>query len=480
MRALVLFLTLVFAAFPAAARAEAPPNDNFADARLIEAGSLPYSDSVDSSEATTEAAEPAPCGGFERSVWYSLTPAQAGVIQIDSIGSSTFNVLTVYTGASLGTLGSQGCASSGSAVNLRADAGVTYHIQIRSFGSLVRLNARLVAPPSNDDFENATVIDPGSLPFNNTQSALAATRQTGEPTPSCSAFGPAGNSWWYSFTPSSSGSYTISASGPAPTVALYTGSTLGGLSEQNCRFGNGTPFTFAATAGTTYHLRVDDFYGGQFGPVSLAVRTAPDPVAEFFFSPGDPSQFDTVSFFDASHDPGGNSIGSRTWDFGDGSVVTNPDQTPTHRFRTDGDYAVKLTATTGDGRTATRTQTIRVRTHDVAITAFAVPTSARPDRSKSISVAISNARYPERVTVQLLKSIPGNGFEEVGTLTQSVPARSKSRTTDFPFSYTFTQDDAAAGRVTFQAIAMIADARDALPGDNTVIALPTTVRGGAL
>ena len=61
---------------------------------------------------------------------------------------------------------------------------------------------------------------------------------------------------------------------------------------------------------------------------------------------------------------------------------------------------------------------------------------------------ISNTRYAEKVRVQLLKSIPSGGFEEVGSLTQSVPARSKSHTTDFPFSYTFTQDDAAAGRVT--------------------------------
>ena len=276
---------------------------------------------------------------------------------------------------------------------------------------MAKLNVSLITPPANDDFANATVIDPGSLPFNDTESAVAATRQTGEPSPSCSGFGPADNSWWYSFTPSRSGSYTISSSSnTVPTVALYTGSTLSDLSEKDCRFANSTLFTFAAAARTTYRIRVDDYYGGNYGPVRLTITQAPDPIAEFTGSPGDPNQYDTVTFSDASSDPGGNSFSSEKWDFGDGTVLTSPGQFPTHRFKTDGDYPVKLTVTTADGRAATVTHTIQVRTHDVAISAFAVPTSARPDRSKGITVGISNTRYPERVRVQLLKSVPGDGL----------------------------------------------------------------------
>jgi hypothetical protein len=43
------------------------------------------------------------------------------------------------------------------------------------------------------------------------------------------------------------------------------------------------------------------------------------------------------------------------------------------------------------------------------------------------------------------------------------------------FSYTFTSNDTAFGKVTFQAVASIVDARDALPADNTATALPTEV-----
>jgi hypothetical protein len=481
MRVLVLVLAFAFAAFPGAARADAPPNDNFANATIIDPASLPYSDPVDSSEATTEPGEPGPCGGYGRSVWYAITPTESGLIQIDSGGSATFNVVTAYSGATLDTLSSQGCAYSGSAVNLHASAGTAYYIQISGFGSVVQVNVRLITPPANDDFANATAIDPGALPFNDTQSALAATRQSGEPTPSCSVFGQANNSWWYAFTPDTSVSYTISSdSGGVPTVALYTGTTLGDLSEQNCRFANGTLFTFAAHAGTTYYIRVDDYYSGAYGPVHLALTAAPDPIAEFSPSPGDPNQYDTMTFYDASSDPGGNALSAEKWDFGDGTVLDNPGQFPTHRFKADGDYPVKLTVTTTDGRSSTVTHTIRVRTHDVAITSFAVPTTARPNQSRSITVSISNTRYPEKVQVQLLKSVPGDGFEEVGALTQSVPVRARNRATDFPFSYTFQQDDADAGRVTFEAVATIIGARDGLPADNTMIALPTTVRAGAL
>jgi hypothetical protein len=44
-------------------------------------------------------------------------------------------------------------------------------------------------------------------------------------------------------------------------------------------------------------------------------------------------------------------------------------------------------------------------------------------------------------------------------------------------SYTFTSDDAALGKVTFEAVATIVNARDALPADNTATALPTKVNG---
>jgi hypothetical protein len=42
-------------------------------------------------------------------------------------------------------------------------------------------------------------------------------------------------------------------------------------------------------------------------------------------------------------------------------------------------------------------------------------------------------------------------------------------------SYTFSSDDAAVGKVTFQIVGQILGGRDAISADNTAIAPPTRV-----
>src|SRR5215207_4668434 len=109
------------------------------------------------------------------------------------------------------------------------------------------------------------------------------------------------------------------------------------------------------------------------------------------------------------------------------------------------------------------------------ITRFAVPESARARQTKAITVQIRNNYHLEMVRVFFLRSLPGGGFERVGSLTQSVPAAPHGSTTPFTVNYTFTPADAAIGKVTFKAYAIIVGARDALPADNETIAFPTRV-----
>jgi hypothetical protein len=54
-----------------------------------------------------------------------------------------------------------------------------------------------------------------------------------------------------------------------------------------------------------------------------------------------------------------------------------------------------------------------------------------------------------------------------------VTVRSGNRTTNFKSSNTFTPTDAATGKVTFKAVALIAGNRNVLPAANEAIALPT-------
>jgi hypothetical protein len=116
-----------------------------------------------------------------------------------------------------------------------------------------------------------------------------------------------------------------------------------------------------------------------------------------------------------------------------------------------------------------------VRTHDVAITRIDAPTSAHVGQKGTINVKLSNKHYPENVQIELYKSSPNSGWQQIGWQRVNVPVTSGQKTRDIPFTYTFMAEDAAAGKVSFQTNVSLVDARDALPADNTAISPPTKV-----
>ncbi|MGB0653011.1 MAG: PKD domain-containing protein [Thermoplasmatota archaeon] len=81
----------------------------------------------------------------------------------------------------------------------------------------------------------------------------------------------------------------------------------------------------------------------------LEVLNAP-PVADFIWSPDEPTDLQTPQFTDTSTDSDGN-VDEWSWDFGDGATSTA--QNPTHQFADNGDYTVCLTVE--DDRNATDT-----------------------------------------------------------------------------------------------------------------------------
>jgi PKD domain-containing protein len=462
------------------ATAAPPGNDNFAQATPID--DLPFSDSADLTEAGTEPGEPQPCYFSNQTAWYSFTPATDMIMQADTIGSGAFysNVSVLRAaGPGIGNLFFEGCAPLGNVATFTAHAGTTYYFQTALlFGStgVVELNVREVPPPPNDDFGAATPIT--AVPYSNAQSAMAATKESGEPNPSCAPGAPS-NSWWYAFTPGTTQSYQARLSSNTwSTIALYTGSSLNDLNQVECRSGGGAALAFTGTAATTYYIQVSDVYGSA-NPITLDLDVAPPPNAGFNVYPSDPSTFDTVSFIGLSSDPAGNPITSELYDFGDGTsaegccpnMIGGPADA-THRYAKDGDYVAKVTATTSDGRTATSSMTIHVRTHDVVIQKLTVPQTAHAGQTRSITVGLGNRRYTESVQVDLMKSVSGGDFVSVGVLTHDAVV---GKTTAFAFNYVFTADDAAVGKVTFKVVATIVGARDAQPADNTVISLPTKV-----
>jgi hypothetical protein len=280
--------------------------------------------------------------------------------------------------------------------------------------------------------------------------------EAAEPTPSCAQGYSFDKTVWYAYTPAESGSVAAHVDAWfSSALALYTGSSLNQLTQIDSRCW-GDWLTFQAEAGTTYYFQIGGIWGDA-DPMWFYLQVTPPPEANFGFDPYEPSVFDTVWYHNWSNDPANVGIESVLWDFGDGTTST--EWSANHQYAVDGDYTVQLTVTTYDGRTASTTRDLQVRTHDVAISKFTVPNSAKAGQTRTIVVGLSSRRYPEQVEVRLYRSVPGsyNQYEWVGSLTQQVPVRPTNRTTDFKFSYTFTSEEASVGKVTFRAEAHLWD-----------------------
>jgi hypothetical protein len=454
---------------------ERPINDNFANAKSIP--SLPFSDSVDNTNATSELGEPQFCAISPNTVWYSFTPSSNGAVQVDMMGSSfSDTVLSLYQpfGSGNTDLSLIQCATnSGSTIIFNANVGTTYYLQAGSYssgGGVLQLNLQKVPPPLNDNFADATIIP--SLPFDDAVNTSAASLETDEKTPSCAPNG-LSNTAWYAFTPNRTES--ISASNPSssfiPVLAVYTGNSLASFTEVGCQ-GGGYPLTFHAEAGNTYYFQAGmENDSGAAGPMQFHLEVTPPPQVGFYFNPSDPSIFDTLAFYDFTSDPGQTGFLSFTWDFGDGVTATG--SFANHQYAKDGDYTVQHSVTTMDGRSGSTSQVVQVRTHDVGITKVAAPKSANAGQTKAITVSLLNTRYPETVTIDLYKSSPG-GDVWIDSRTIQVPLSRGNQTTQFTFHYTFTSQDAQIGKVVFRIVATVNGARDVFPSDNTGISSPPT------
>jgi PKD repeat protein len=367
------------------------------------------------------------------------------------------------------------CGALGSSLNFQAQAGIVYYLQLGSISGYtpdrnLTIHIEELTRPANDDFANAKLV--ADLPFNDGVDNSGATTEVGEPKPSCAPS--MYKTVWYAFIPAASQRFTAYADAWfGKTFAVWTGSALFDLAEIGCRnswyYGR---LTFSAEAGKTYYIQIGSSEDYNSGWLNTGLDVTPSPVVGFWVSPGDPSIFDAVQFYNASYDPIEEGIKTMAWDFGDGA--TSSDWNPIHQYAKDGDYTVNLTVTTLDGRTASSQQVVPVKTHDVGITRIAAPTAAHAGQTRPIVVSIKNTRYPEDVRVELYKSTP-TGFQGISDTVKTIPVRLGGRMTSVTFNYTFTAVDARMGKVTFKAVATLLNSRDVWPADNEAISVPTKV-----
>jgi hypothetical protein len=378
----------------------------------------------------------------------------------------------VYTGSAVDALTELACFGGGNGTGtLAVTAGQVLSFQLGASyfaPGPAGFAATFVAAPGNDDIANATAL---GIPDTAGLSLTGASMESGEARPSC-AWDNVLSVWYRITAPADSFTLSLGQDGQSLGMSAYTG-TPGSLTELGCRVWTTAPLTVRGTQGSTVYVSVwaMAFQGGS-GPVTLTVDHAPAAQAGISSYPFDPAMGEDIAFYDNTSDPGGNTVTAQQWSFGDGSTTT--DINPIHRYAADGDYQVAYTATLSDGRTASTTATISVKTHDVGIAKFMVPTSAKTGQSKTITIGIGNRHYPENVTIQLL-IVRQSGGEVIGQQTLDIPVLGANQTRDVSFTYTFTKADAAGGKVVFKAFLLLNSARDFVPGDNEATALATKV-----
>ncbi|RLK58918.1 PKD domain-containing protein [Actinokineospora cianjurensis] len=471
----VVAACLIAVAVPGMAEAAPPSNDDFAGATAVT--SLPFAGAVTFTEATTAPDDPWLCSSSnERSVWFDFTPTADGLVQIDltGYGYGTLALLTGTRGALTVVPGTCHNSSENAAL-VPVVAGTTYHVMVISpswSNSPLTLTVDSIQPPANDNFANAAPIT--TVPAAAEAALGAATAEPSEPNPSCVQGTAGAPSVWYSFTAPRTEWITFDQTSDdyESVFAVYTGNSLGSLTEVLCDAYYRR--VLAVTAGQTYRVQVSNWQPAAI-PTRLELAAAPALRTEITQQVFDPSVFDTVTFSQYLSDLENEAVTGSTWNFGDGT--TGSGHQVSHQFTADGDYQVRVTTTTASGRTATATRAIAVRTHDVRVAGFTVPTAGRTGQTKPIEVTVGNTRIAENATVTLYRST-STGFQEIARATQYVPAR-PNRTVAFPFNYTFTPGDATLGRVTFRAVVTLDQGvRDVRPVDNEAVAPATTVRTG--
>ncbi|MGQ9601136.1 MAG: PKD domain-containing protein [Candidatus Bipolaricaulia bacterium] len=122
---------------------------------------------------------------------------------------------------------------------------------------------------------------------------------------------------------------------------------------------------------------------------TIRVKNVP-PRCGFSYEPAKPTVNEDVNFYDQSNDPFGGVIVSWLWDFGDGA--TSPKRNPSHRYKSDGQYLVKLLVTDEEGAACEASQMITVGAIEALLTRTVLTYPREqllPGQDYPVSVAIT-------------------------------------------------------------------------------------------
>ncbi|MEK6702391.1 MAG: hypothetical protein AABZ53_09020 [Planctomycetota bacterium] len=262
-----------------------PFNDFCANAPSIGEGTLAFSNV----NATTDGPTESGCvisGDTQlgSDIWYRYNPGCAGAVTITTCGSAFDTKIAVYNGCPVGPdsaiicnddSAACGAGSLQSSMTFNATAGASYMVRVGGFngatgtGTMSITNAGCLppTPPSNDECSGAIWIPAGSyVQGDNTLatsdgSAVCVTSR---------------NEIWYKYRPQTSATITVDTigSGRDTVLSLHTGA-CGSLVRVACDDDSGgnltSRFTYAATAGVTYYVRVATYGSTGLGTMQVKV-----------------------------------------------------------------------------------------------------------------------------------------------------------------------------------------------------------------
>ena len=190
----------------------APINDNLDSA--INISKLPYTNTQDTSDSTTEPAEGFPtCTFSEASVWYQYSPTIDEEIVFDTYGSDYDTVLGIWTGEQH-PLTEIICNDNGtestmqSQLSTELSGGTKYLIGINGFNKetgKLTFNAKSLNALNNDNLANAITIK--NVPYAHTQQVNTASTDANEVLSECATS--AYNSVWYQYKSNTTQSLTL-------------------------------------------------------------------------------------------------------------------------------------------------------------------------------------------------------------------------------------------------------------------------------